>query len=274
MLDSSGLSRSELFNPKKLKQKQKNLPIYKILVIGEKSTGKSSLILRYIENYYITNPPPTKEINFNTKIVKISPKESIELSIWDTAGSEKYESILQSYLTNCHGIVLCFDITNKKSFESLNKWVEMIHAYMREKRRESFYEKNNNEYIDNNDNNNKISKSRNNSKIDFKSANKNKFCFSLVGNKKDLEIEREVDYEDGEKFAEKLGCEYYETSAKNGKGVNDMFFDLAKDLYEKIDLDDYDYIFQNRESITLGEEYDKEFDIDRDEGVSGSCNCF
>ena len=104
---------------------------FKVLIIGEPGVGKTSLKVRYTENKFDPNMVGTTYLDFKKKIVRINQTETAALSIWDTAGSEKFRSIAKSYLNNSQGILLCFDISNRQSFEELNNfWVNFIEEYI------------------------------------------------------------------------------------------------------------------------------------------------
>lgn len=64
-------------------------------------------------------------IDFVTKNVFLEDK-TIRLIMWDTAGSERFKSLIPTYLKNAHAIILTFDITNKTSFLSLPNWIKEI----------------------------------------------------------------------------------------------------------------------------------------------------
>ena len=76
--------------------------------------------------------------------------------------------------------------------------------------------------------------------------------FVLIGNKSDLEDKREVSKEEGQELAEKLGVLFYETSAKTGDNVNEMFHDSADEIAKKIDKNFYD-LDSDECGIKLGE---------------------
>lgn len=95
---------------------------YKIIVIGDSGTGKSSLILQFTNNVFSNSYHSTIGVDFRTKIFQVDDN-IVRLYIWDTAGQERFKSITRSYYNTAEGIILVFDITNKKSFESLPLWL-------------------------------------------------------------------------------------------------------------------------------------------------------
>ena len=104
---------------------------FKILIIGEEGVGKTSLKIRYTEDKFDPSISANTFLDFKTKVIQLNQTETAALSIWDTAGSEKFHSIAKSYLNNSQGILLCFDISNRKSFEELNNfWISFIEEYI------------------------------------------------------------------------------------------------------------------------------------------------
>lgn len=95
-----------------------------LMLIGDGQIGKTSLALRLTGN------------KFNDAVLTTIGKESyiyeteihgnkIKMKIWDTAGQERFKSIAVNYFRTSNGFIFCYDITNKKSFESIQKWVEL-----------------------------------------------------------------------------------------------------------------------------------------------------
>lgn len=99
--------------------------IYKILLVGDTGTGKSSILSRYNNNYFTKNIPTTVGIDFVSKQISMN-KELIDVQIWDTAGQEKYRSITKGYYKGCHGIIICCDMTEIESVHNINKWLISI----------------------------------------------------------------------------------------------------------------------------------------------------
>ena len=96
--------------------------LFKILLVGNSSVGKSSLFLRFVDDIWNDVFVPTIGVDFKIKTLKINEK-NVKLQIWDTAGQERFRTIISSYYRGAQGILLVFDVTEKESFESLNNWL-------------------------------------------------------------------------------------------------------------------------------------------------------
>lgn len=97
--------------------------MYKIVICGDPCVGKSCLFQRYVDDIYCPLGA-TIGVDFNTKnFLYVPTADTIQVSIWDTAGQEKFRSIVKPYFRGSHGIMLVFDITNIQSFMNMDKWV-------------------------------------------------------------------------------------------------------------------------------------------------------
>ena len=102
-------------------QKFKNQEIdglYKIVMIGDSGTGKTSILLRFTDNIFNLNQITTIGVDFKIKTFKID-ESLVKLQIWDTAGQERFKSISQAYYRNSHACIAVYDITKRASFDSL-----------------------------------------------------------------------------------------------------------------------------------------------------------
>ena len=99
--------------------------LYKILVIGETQVGKSSIILRYVDNSFTDNFHSTIGVDFKSKQISIENNQ-IKLQIWDTAGQEKFRSITKAYYHGAKGILIVFDITKMESFKQMPYWIDSV----------------------------------------------------------------------------------------------------------------------------------------------------
>lgn len=140
----------------------------KLLIIGESYVGKSSLLIQYVDEEFSVSHTTTIGVEYKQKVMQLEEGSCIRVQIWDTAGTTRYNTITPNYYRNVDGILLVFDITNKKSFEMVNFWIKEV-----------------------------------NEKTDV-----SKIDLLLVGNKIDLQESREVDTSTAAKVAEQIGIVY------------------------------------------------------------------
>ncbi|KAI5537461.1 Rab small GTPase domain-containing protein [Trichomonas vaginalis G3] len=93
----------------------------KIVVIGETQVGKTCLLRRLYANAFTNNIPQTIGAAFQNYVIQ-TQKGKVELQLWDTAGQEKFRSLTPMYYRLAAFAVICFDLTNKPSFEALESW--------------------------------------------------------------------------------------------------------------------------------------------------------
>ncbi|KAK2703717.1 ras-related protein Rab-8B-like [Artemia franciscana] len=167
--------------------------LFKFLLIGDYSVGKTSLLQRFSNNCFSFSYQETFGIDFKVKMLEIDGKK-IKLQIWDTAGQERFWSMAHKYYRGVHGILFVYDITNKKSFENITYWIKCIaehNSYDAEK--------------------------------------------IIIGNKCDMDGQREVTKESGKESAIEKGMKFIETSAKASINVEDAFLTLTREISSKID---------------------------------------
>jgi small GTP-binding protein len=151
------------------------------------------MVHRYVEDEFATDYKSTIGTSIMKKECTFKELESVvRFVIWDLAGQAQFKRVRQSYLSNAEAGILVYDVTNRSSFENIDK---------------NWY-------------------------MEVKKASPN-IALILVGNKIDLESEREVTHEEGEELAQKLALTYIETSAKTGENINDAFKMLALQIIRK-----------------------------------------
>ena len=96
--------------------------IFKVLLIGNSDVGKSSLILRYVDQIWNEVFVPTIGVDFKVKSLLVDNKR-VKMQIWDTAGQERFRNVISSYFKGAHGILLIYDITARDSFKELENWL-------------------------------------------------------------------------------------------------------------------------------------------------------
>ena len=159
----------------------------KVVLLGESSVGKTSIITRFVENKFKQDTMSSLSANFVSKKIEIGNNKFIKFDIWDTAGQEKYRALAKIFYQDSKIVILVYDITNKNSFNELkNYWYEKV---------------------------------KENSSSDV--------IFAIAGNKCDLYEKEEVEKTEGEKFAKEIGAIFHETSALNSNGINELFTEIA-----------------------------------------------
>lgn len=104
----------------------------KILIIGDSGTGKSSLLLRFVNDTYDPELSATIGVDFKVKTVVLDGKR-VKLSIWDTAGQERFRTLTPSYYRGAQGVILVYDVSSRQSFEGLDVWLNELDTYATKK---------------------------------------------------------------------------------------------------------------------------------------------
>ena len=164
---------------------------YKIVVLGDGTVGKSSLILRFIEDSFGRTYKQTIGVDFFSKRFQLTPTVQIAMQVWDIGGQSIFAKMIHTYIKDSQGIILTYDITNYASFSDLVDWLKIV---------EKTFE------------------------------GKQLPIIALVANKIDLFHMQTVDLKVHKEFAEKHKLLSFFTSAKTGDQVNMIFYKIAAAL--------------------------------------------
>ena len=104
-------------------KKNPETPKYKLIFLGDQNVGKSSILNRFLNDTFIEEYQATIGLDFQSKNVQID-NQDIHLLLYDTAGQEKFRSLIPMYTRDADIILLVYDITNKESFENLSLWLK------------------------------------------------------------------------------------------------------------------------------------------------------
>ena len=108
-----------------LSEVSNNEETIKIIILGDSKVGKTSFIIRFTKNKFDETYLATIGVDYKDRIINIENKQ-YKLMFYDTAGEEKYKSIPKNHIKNVQGIILMYDITNKKSFDSIIDWISDV----------------------------------------------------------------------------------------------------------------------------------------------------
>mmetsp|Transcript_11078 Transcript_11078/g.33216 ORF Transcript_11078/g.33216 Transcript_11078/m.33216 type:complete len:205 (-) Transcript_11078:1166-1780(-) len=170
--------------------------LLKVLLVGDSSVGKSSLLLRFTADQFVASTNPTIGVDFRTKYVTMQNKR-LKLTIWDTAGQERFRTLTSSYYRGAHAVIFVYDVTRRETFDSLGEiWMQEVDMYST---------------IDN-------------------------AIKMVVANKVDRDSDREVTTEEGQNFGKAHGCLFVETSAKADVAVTQAFEELVLKVLETPNL--------------------------------------
>jgi len=186
----------------------------KLVLLGEAAVGKSSLVLRFVNNDFQENKEPTIGAAFLTQKCQL-PTRTIKFEIWDTAGQERFASLAPMYYRNAQSALVVYDLTKPTSLIKAKHWVAELQ----------------------------------------RQASPG-IVIALVGNKLDLTVQsgaenesaggedgeadgeaaegdaRKVSTKEARSYAEEEGLLFFETSAKEGTGVQEVFTAIANAIPE------------------------------------------
>ncbi|CAG05923.1 unnamed protein product [Tetraodon nigroviridis] len=182
---------------------------YKVVVLGSGGVGKSALTVQFVTGTFIEKYDPTIE-DFYRKEIEVDSSPSV-LEILDTAGTEQFASMRDLYIKNGQGFILVYSLVNQQSFQDIKPMRDQI---IRVKRLHHPVPRHGGEVLI----------------PDGPESQYEKVPVILVGNKVDLESEREVSSSEGQALAEEWGCPFMETSAKSKTMVDELFAEIVRQM--------------------------------------------
>jgi small GTP-binding protein len=98
---------------------------YKFIIIGCSGVGKTALLKRLVDDSFSESIEETVGVEFDSTVLTVDDQK-VRLQIWDTAGQEKFRSITKAYYRTAAGVLIVFDVTDRKSFDQLPSWVNDV----------------------------------------------------------------------------------------------------------------------------------------------------
>ena len=102
--------------------------MFKFIIIGDSGVGKSSLMLRFTDDAFTDSFIMTIGVDFRIKTINYNGQE-VKIQIWDTAGQERFMAITPAYYHSADGVLLCYDVTDRKSFDHIERWIADLDSY-------------------------------------------------------------------------------------------------------------------------------------------------
>lgn len=162
-------------------QKQINL---KLIFLGDQGVGKSSILNRFAHDKFEEGYQATIGLDYHSKFISVE-NQDIKVILFDTAGQEKFKSLLKLYIRDANIVVAVYDITSKPTFEKIEGWI----AETKDTRKDE------------------------------------NTIIALVGNKQDMTSERQVSTAEASNYANSKNYLFEEVSAKTGDGIASLFYD-------------------------------------------------
>ena len=192
--------------------------LFKLVLLGDSCVGKSCLLVRFADDDFIENYSATIGVDFRFRSINRQGRK-VKLQIWDTAGQERYRTITNAYYKGAEGIILCFDLFKKQSFEALTVWLAEVEKH---------------------------------GKTDVQIvviANKADQC-------EEAGMEPEVSDAEIAQFSQRTGIQVFKCSAKTGLNVESTFLSLTDTLISKTQPNVFgssskDYVGPGGETKTL-----------------------
>lgn len=102
--------------------------VFKVVLIGDSSVGKSQLLNRFARNEFSLDSKATIGVEFQTRTIVVDHK-TIKAQIWDTAGQERYRAVTSAYYRGAVGAMLVYDITKRQTFDHIARWLEELRSH-------------------------------------------------------------------------------------------------------------------------------------------------
>ena len=164
--------------------------VYKVLLLGDSSVGKTCFLLRYCDRTFQEAHLSTIGLDYRLKTMTLQNQKNIKLQIWDTTGQDRFRALTKNYYKGANGIILIYDISTTQTFENVKVWINQIKE----------------------------------------EANANVIIYLVGNKIDLPKDKRTVSEEEGQKLADEYKFLFKEASAKEGTNVNEIFQELVEKI--------------------------------------------
>ena len=174
--------------------------VLSFILIGDSTVGKTCFLTRYFKNQFNETFLSTIGIDKEIKHVKVG-NDSYKMTLWDTAGQDRFKCLPKKYYQNADGVLLLFDVTNEETFNNVSNWMKDV-------------------------------KENSNKNMAGENGQDAEIALFLIGNKIDLP-NRVITREQAEAQAKSLGMKYFEVSCKINMNIPEVMARMIMECHMK-----------------------------------------
>ena len=190
------------------------------ILIGDSTVGKTCFLTRYFKNQFNETFLSTIGIDKEIKHIKVG-NDCYKITLWDTAGQDRFRCLPKKYYQNADGVLLLFDVTNEETFNNVSKWMKDV-------------------------------KDNSNKNINSEAGQDSEIALYLIGNKIDLPG-RAITKEQAETQAKSLGMKYFEVSCKINMNIPEVMARMIMECHMKTNHIDNCFVLSSKSNGGGGE---------------------